>query len=79
LNIEFDSLKNSILEKQKTFLHRQKGIINQDLSPISQSILALCELAPFQFTLTVAGLHRAHPSTSLDKSYRILYSIEKLL
>jgi hypothetical protein len=31
---------------------------------------ALCELAPFQY-MTVAGLHRAHPSTSLDKSLSI--------
>ena len=37
---------------------------------------ALCELAPFQpYRLTVAGFHRAHPSTSLDKSDLYLIKI----
>lgn len=31
-----------------------------------------CELAPFRIT-TVAGFHRAHPSTTLDKSYKYVF------
>jgi hypothetical protein len=45
---------------------RKASLINSFLP--SSKAHALCELAPFQFTLTVAGFHRAHPSTSLDKS-----------
>jgi hypothetical protein len=57
----------------------QKGRTGQNLPLICQSRIALCELAPLQVkNLPVAGLRRAHPSTSLDKSKQ-LYEIDKRL
>ena len=61
------------------FCIEQKGIINTNLSLIYQS-KALCELAPFQYIiLTVAGFHRAHPSTSLDKSKTFYIQLIRLM
>ncbi len=44
----------------------------------SSKALALCELAPFQQMLTVAGFHRAHPSTTLNKSHKNILSFKRL-
>ncbi len=58
-------------DKQKTSLQKSRKVLSiiRILPLIYQSIITLCELAPCQKRfLTVAGLHWAHPSTSLDKS-----------
>jgi len=54
--------KNAFLLKRAERHHKMNSFLS------SSKAIALCELAPFQQMLTVAGFHRAHPSTTLNKS-----------
>jgi hypothetical protein len=61
------------MNKKPFYISRKAGKINPS-SHLSKHY-TLCELAPFQrYTLPVAGLHWAHPSTSLDKSNIIKFN-----
>ncbi len=66
-----------MLIKKTSRLTNQTGSVHTKRNPlICQNRNILQELAPFKRVgLMVAGLHRASPSTSLDKRLRIIIQL----
>jgi len=57
--------------KKPLFCNKKRGSNNRTASSYLSEQIVLLELAPFNQTIKVAGHHRASPSATLDKNYKV--------